>query len=59
MLTKPAAAGAQILGVIITLYGVGDGSWFWGLFGVALFILGGAATRQRIKQDQQRARSSD
>ena len=51
-MNKPAAFFLQLIGLIIAMAGAGNGSWFWGLFGVALIVVGGIGVRRRIKQDR-------
>ena len=55
MLTKPAAAFAQILGAILMFIGFGamlDGSYGMLIVGALLFVWGGLAVRKRIADDR-------
>ena len=51
-MTKPAAVFAQLFGALLAFLAIGIPSWVVGIVGVGLFILGGAASRKRIREDQ-------
>jgi hypothetical protein len=55
MLTKPAAAFAQLLGAVLMFFGFGamvDGSYWLFVVGAALLLWGGWAARKRISEDK-------
>ena len=55
-MTKPAAVGMQLFGAVIAFLGIGaeGATSTWMITGgIAMFVIGGLATRSRIKKDQQ------